>query len=229
MNIKILSVALLLSISIFGCSSFVSDSDPSVDFLVGMNQTNSTGAIVNSYAQRVQTVPQFDGVLINPTELWINIIQIGMKMDNTDWNYVKNSDDGRINIGFWNYLVYNKMVFAGNYSAFLIGYKADWYIRSIYTNKNGTIEIFAITNTMSQKTNYCIVGMPASITDATNQDLFLTNAECLATGTYSTIVRNQWKTYRLDIDTIGIIEVLTNSSGTKIGAVMRQPTLRITE
>ncbi len=193
------------------------------------NWVNFNGTPIKAALLDKKKEPVTSDVILSPSEFYIDIRTIKMKTDSGQWfTILENGTFLKKEIVHSVNTTPPMLVPPGFYTAFLIGYGANWQLNCVYTNTNGIITNMTIANTGSTNTYYCLLGTMLSISSITNSEKIQpdTVISLLNISGYP-LENDEFKQFYLYFDTMDMIRLLTNSSGNITNIKMTQPTLEI--
>ncbi len=168
-------------------------------------------------------------IRISPSEFYVDIRTIKIKSESGPWvTLLDKSLSGNREIVGTTSIPSRSPVKPAEYTTILVGIGKNWFLRGIYTNSIGIPINFSITNTNSVETEYFLFSTPKEAKKLTNSDGICSNAAVSLINSRGYIFKSgDYKQIYLFFDTLGMINVSTDSQGNISNVSISRPTLDI--
>ncbi len=166
---------------------------------------------------------------MSPSGFNIDIRTLKIKSMNKEWITLldKPPSAGREITGISS-VAPRSLVPSGEYTAILVGYGSGWFLSGSYTNTEGLITNFILTNKVNLRSEYILFGTPEAVSEIKGPEYPYSNAAASILGIKGFMLAGgDYKEIYLYFDTLGIISLYTNSSGDPTNIAVAPPTIAI--
>jgi hypothetical protein len=229
--IKVLIFIVSVFLSIEGCSESAPGTVISAE-AIG-NWVNFNGMALIKHPGGKNSSVLRNHVTASPAAFYIDVRILKIKILKKEWITLleKGPTEKREIIGMSS-IAPRSLIPSGDYTAFLIGYSPDWYLKGSFTSPSGLITNFIITNkgTSSADSNidYILFGTPEAVEEIKSSTNPYASANVSFIGLDGiTLVGGDYREIYLYFDTLGMINIYTNDSGDATNMDINSPTLQI--